>query len=326
MKLFITGGTGFIGKRVLDQLAGSIHELTCFVRSANPQKEILRGKGIRVVEGDVRDKEALLKGMKGSDCVINLANVYTMWEPDNTIYWSVNVNGTRNVLESVLENKIPKVLHVSSMVAFGKPAEIPFNETCNPGPRMFSRYAHSKYEGDKVAWDLYKNNGLPLVMIYPAAVLGDSDPKATGSYIRKLVGKKLPATVAGTSVFTWVHVNDVAAAIIKAAEKPGNIGEKYLIGKYRYTFDEFNRMISDVSGVSLPQISMPDLLLIPSSYLMTGIANLIKKPPLLEMSVSQMRTMVEGFAADGSKAEKELGITYTPIRVAIEDELKKFVS
>jgi dihydroflavonol-4-reductase len=321
MKIFITGGTGFIGKQVLELLKKTKHELFCLVRKTNPNIESLRSSGVNVIVGDVTDKSSVLQGMNGCDWVINLANVYSFWEPDKSVYKTVNVDGTRNVLECALETKVSKVVHISSVVTYGKPADVPFKEDSTPGPEANSTYAQTKIEGDKIAWDLYENKGLPLVVIYPGAVLGAGDPKASGGYISGIVKKTLPATVFKKSVLTWVYVKDVAESIVKAAEKPDNIGEKYIIAHQQINLNDFNKMISEVSGVSLPLINMPDFLVLTSAYLLTGISNLIKKPPVWDMAVSQMKTMKEGFMADGSKAERELGIKYTPIKTAVEEEI-----
>ena len=321
MKIFITGATGFIGKQVLEQLRKNKHELFCLVRKTNPSIERLRSSGVNVIEGDVRDKSSILQGMKGCDWVINLANIYTFWEADKSVYKTTNVDGTRNVMECALETKVSKVVHISSVVTYGKPAEVPFKEDSTPSPEKYSVYAQTKFDGDQIAWDFHKNKGLPLVVVYPCAVLGAGDPKASGAYVSGLVKKSLPATVFKNSILTWVHVKDVAEGIIKAAEKPNNIGERYFIGKHQISLKDFNKIISEISGVSLPFINMPTFLAMSSAYMLTGISNLIKKQPIWGMSVDQMKSMKEGFIVDGSKAERELGITYTPIKTALEEQI-----
>lgn len=259
--------------------------------------------------------------MTGCNRVLNLANVYSFWERDPRIYYEVNVEGTRKVMEAALEMGIDKVVHVSTAGIFGRPSEIPFSEESPVGPKRFSEYFRTKYEGDLIAWKLYKERHLPLVMIYPVAVLGPGDTKATGQYIARLINKRLPATVFENKRFTFVHVEDVAEAIIKAAEKENNFGEKYIIGNQCLTFGEINRMVSEIAGVALPGIRMPDFLTMINARLLTILANIIKKPPLWGMATDQMRVMKAEFVADGSKAEKELGITYTPIRNAIEETI-----
>lgn len=321
MKIFITGGTGFIGKQVLNLLTQTNHELCCLVRKTSPAKDNLLKSGLNIIEGDVRDKASMLQGMKGCDCVINLANLYTFWEPHNEIYKAINVDGTRNVMECALETKVPKVVHISSAVTYGKPSDVPFNEESIPGPVLFSRYAQTKYEGDQIVWDLYKNKGLPVVVVYPSAVLGSGDPKASGEYISALINKRMPATVFNNSTLTWVYVKDVAEVIVKVAEKTGNVGEKYFVGKHQLTLKEFNKMIEEISGVSLPIMKMPDFMAMASAYMLTGISNIIKKKPLWNMSVNQMKTMKEGFNVDGSKVERDLGFSYTPLRIALEEQI-----
>ncbi len=179
------------------------------------------------------------------------------------------------------------------------------------GPVRFSQYFQTKYEGDLVAWEFYEKKRLPLLMVYPGAVLGPGDPKATGKYIDDLIHRRLPVRVFEDSVLTWVYVKDVAEAIVKALEKENNLGEKYLVGKYRLSMREINEMIREISGVSLPRFRLPDSLVTLNAFFLTQVADIIKKPPLWGMSRDQIRTMKEGFRFDGSKAEKELGITYT---------------
>lgn len=98
-------------------------------------------------------------------------------------------------------------------------------------------------------------------------------------------------------------------------------GERYLVGHQPVNFLEVNKMVSEISGVSLPKINMPDFLTITNAYILTGLSRLTGKKPLWGMSVDQMKTMKQGISIDGSKAERELGLTYTPLRTALEEEI-----
>jgi dihydroflavonol-4-reductase len=89
-----------------------------------------------------------------------------------------------------------------------------------------------------VVWEFYRQEGLPVVVLYPGAVLGAGDPKATGQYVRDLIERRVPAKVFEDSAFTYVHMDDVAEATVRALEKEGNLGEKYLIGKHTLTTGE----------------------------------------------------------------------------------------
>jgi dihydroflavonol-4-reductase len=323
MKVFITGATGFIGTHLVEQLAQTGHELYCLVRKKSHVSK-LKELGIILITGDVTDKASLLEGMKGCDWMINLANIYSFWEPNKQIYNDVNVEGTRNVMEAALETGVSKVVHVSTSVVYGRPADDPFTEESAVGPVRFSEYARTKYEGELIAWELYGKRGLPLVMVYPASVLGPGDPKASGQYIQDLIHRRLPTTVFNDSILTFVHVRNVAESIVRAMEKENNIGGKYLVGKHQLALRKINQMISEISGVPLPKICLPDSLVMVNAALLTWLADLTKKRPLWGMSTDQMRMMKEGFRLDGSKVEKELGITYIPIRVALEEAIASY--
>jgi dihydroflavonol-4-reductase len=323
MRIFVTGATGFIGTHLVRRLALTEHRLVCLVRKTS-NVSTLKKVGATLVMGDVTDRDSLRQGMKGCCWAVNLANVYSFWEPDRRAYREVNIDGTRNVMETALELGVSKVLHVSTALIYGKPADVPFTEESPVGPARFGEYAETKYQGDLVAWELCEKRGLPLVVIYPAAVLGPGDPKASGQLIRNLIRRRLPATAFHDSVVTWVHVRDVAEAIIRALDNEDNVGGRYLVGKEQLSLGQVYKMVSETSGVPLPRLHLPNCLVAASARLLTWWADLTKKPPLWGMAVDEISMIKEGFRFDGSKAERELGISYTPIRLAIEAEIASF--
>ena len=324
MKIFVTGATGFIGSHLVKRLLQSRHELFCLVRKISPAIAELERQGVTTCLGDVTDKPSILRGMRGCDRVFHLAGLYSFWEPRKQDFREVNIDGTRNVMEAVLETGASKVVHVSSVVIYGKPADSPFTEDSPPGPVRFSEYSETKYQGDRIVWELHDKRKLPVVAVYPAAVLGPGDLQATGKYILALLQRRMPATAFTDSELTFVHVRDVVEIISRAAEKENNVGERYIAGNQRLSFGELNRMVSEISGVPVPKLQLPGFLTMVNAALLTGVANIIKKPPPWGMSMDQMRVMREGFRADGSKARRDLCIEYTPIRVALEEAITSY--
>jgi dihydroflavonol-4-reductase len=322
MKIFITGGTGFIGRYFVERLLQTEHKLLCLARETS-KLQFLKDAGVDILIGDVTDKSSLQKGMEGCDCVVHLASSFVFWFPDNRVFHNVNVTGTRNVMESALEKDISKVVYVSTAAVYGN-AEWPIREETPVGSERASKYVLTKYQGDLIAWKLYKEKKLPLVVIYPSAVVGANDPKACGRYIKNYAQGNMPAQVLTKLYFPWIHVKDVAEAILKALEKENNIGEKYIVSAENHTWGEINQMISEISGKKLPFLKLPTWMTVLTSYLLTGIANLIRKPPIWDMSVDQINLMKQGFKIDGSKVEKELGVTYTPIYDGIKEAIESF--
>lgn len=315
MKTFITGGTGFIGGHVVRRLVQAGHEARCLVRATSDTSE-LEEMGVNLVTGDVTDRSSLLEGMDGCDWLVNLANIYSWWEPDKQIYWETNVDGTRNVLECALETDISKVVHVSTAYVYGKPEIAPFNEETPVGPERPSEYTRTKYEGDLIAWKFHEERGAPLVMIYPGAVLGAGDPKITGQYINRFIKGRVPLAAFSDSVHTYVDVSDVAEAIVLALEKADNIGEKYLVGKHPLSNQRYNELISQISGAAVPPPG-PNAVIMLTAKLATWLADLSKKPPAV-ITLDYIRIVRDGCQYDGSKAERELGLTYSPIQETLE--------
>lgn len=320
MKIFITGGTGFIGKHLVRRLARSNHQMRCLVRPTSDVR-LLQALGVETVEGHVLDREALLAGMQGCDWLFHLANLYTMWVPDRSKFWQVNVDGTRMVMECALEVGIKKVINISTVAVYGKPGDDPIREDSQPSERLFSDYGRTKSLGDQIAWELHRTRGLPLVTIYPGIVLGAGDDRPSGQYIKDVICKRVPSIIFCRSYETYVYVGDVVEMILRAAEKPDNIGEKYFAGKFQMNGREYANLISQISGVRLPWPPYPDFVVMAASYLLTWLAHFTHRAPHWGLSIDAGWTLRNGFRMDGSKAERELGIEYTPVQYALQEAI-----
>jgi dihydroflavonol-4-reductase len=317
MKIFITGGTGFIGSQLVQCLAGSGHQLVCLARKTSDIR-LLREAGVTIVYGDLADKESLRQGMQGCDWLVHLAASYTFWQVDRHIYHSANIQGMRNIMEAALKAQIKKVVMVSTIVTYGD-AQWPITEDSQPGAGCASEYAQTKRAGDEVAWQLYRDQNLPLVVIYPSCVLGPHDSKSSGRYIQNLIHGRMPAQILTDRSFSFVYVKDVCSAIWQALEKENNIGEKYIVNGANMTWGDLNRLICDVGNTSIPKLRLPTPMVFLNARMLTALSSLTKKAPWLDLSTDMVSIMNQGCAADGSKAERELGIHYTPIREALAD-------
>ena len=317
MKIFITGGTGFIGSQLVNCLAGSGHKLVCLARKSSDIRP-LQEAGATVVYGDLADKESLRQGMQGCDWLVHLAASYTFWQADRRVYQSANVQGMRNTMEAAVEAQIKKVVLVSTVVTFGD-AQWPITEESQPGAGCASEYAQTKRAGDEVAWQLYREKNLPLVVIYPSCVLGPHDPKSSGRYIQNLIHGRMPAQILTDRSFSFVYVKDVCSAIWQALEKENNIGEKYIVNGANMTWGEVNQLICEVGNASVPKLRLPTPMVLLNARMLTALSSVTRKAPWLDLSIDQVSIMNQGCIADGSKAERELGMNYTPIRQAVAD-------
>jgi dihydroflavonol-4-reductase len=313
----VTGATGFIGRAVVARLRSAGYPTRGLVRPTSDTSQLERDYpevGLRY--GDLSDPESLVAAMDGCDWVLNCAGLNSFWERDATAYQRINVEGTQNVMLAALEAGVAKVVHVSTVMAYGFPDESPFREESAPGPHK-SAYASSKYRGDQIAWELHETRGLPLVVVYLAAVLGAGDPKAV-MQIARFLQRRVPVMIDSESRFTYVAIGDAAEAIVRAAEKPGNVGERYLVGNQRLTTAEYFQTISDLSGVPMPHWTIGRRTTLTLARLMAAWSGLTGTPPAMPLDL--MRTAyARSLLFDGSKAEQELGIEYTPSRLALAE-------
>ncbi|MBN2048013.1 MAG: NAD-dependent epimerase/dehydratase family protein [Anaerolineaceae bacterium] len=320
MKLMITGSTGFLGTHLLPVLKAQGHELRCLVRETSDLTTV-KQVGAEIIVGDLFNIAALREGMLGCDAVIHLANLYSFWESDPSVYDRVNVDGTFNVMLIAAEQQVPQVIHVSSAVVYGKPEASPFNEETPPASTRLSAYAESKYFGEQFVRRFVRDNHLPVVILQPAAIIGAGDIKASGDYVKYVLRGTLPATGMDDSVITFVPARDVVEAMVRVLGRADVIGETFIIGKEAIRLEDYLKMISNVAGKPLPRMRFSNGLILFLARVFTFIASLTKIPPLWGMSVDQARTFMTGFHADGSKAERVLGLSYTPVSDAVRESV-----
>jgi dihydroflavonol-4-reductase len=316
----VTGATGFVGGAVVRHLLAKGMPVRCLVRDRKRADALawLRSP-VELHVGDITDPASLPKAMEGAGLVVNCAGLNSFWEPDRRAFDRINVEGTRAVMRAALEARVRKVVHVSTVMAYGFPDRMPFAADSSPGPHM-SEYARSKHEGDEAAWDISRTRGLPLVVVHLAAVVGRGDAKSV-MQIRDFVQGRVPVMIRSANRFTYVAIDDAARAIIAAGLAEGNAGARYLVGNQRLTTTEYFQLISDLSGVPMPRVAIGRGAAMALARLLTAWAAVVRRPPLLPLDL--MRTQFRGpLLFDGDSAAAALGISYTPVRAPLAEAVE----
>ena len=312
----MTGATGFVGRHVVERLLQEPGiQIRCLRRpSSDPGLLPGGGRDLAMVEGDVVDASGLDELLAGAWGVINLAGNRDFWSASREAYYDLNQKGAENVFRAALRANVRKAVQVSTPLAFGVPAQIPFDETAQAGPHP-SDYARSKYLGDCAAWDLHREEGLPLSVVHLAAVIGAGDPRPTMEVARAVAGN-LPALVGADTTYTYVHVRDAAEAIVRALLGEDTTGRAYLVGTERATTREYFEIIGRLANVSTPKLNLPEALLLPVAHGLEWLSALTGQRPALPVDILKT-TMAGSLLFDGSRAIRELGMEYRSLEEAL---------
>ncbi|MFT3862701.1 MAG: NAD-dependent epimerase/dehydratase family protein [Solirubrobacterales bacterium] len=319
MKVFITGGTGFIGGAVVRQLRARGDDVVALVR--NPAKgAALEELGCTLVAGDLKDERAIRAGMEGCDAVIHAAAVYEVGIPasERASMREANVGGTERVLGAALEAGIGKVVYVSTVGAFGNTHGRIVDESYeNPADDFTSEYEKTKWEAHQVARKLI-GEGLPCVIVQPGGVYGPGDTSSIGVLLDQFLSGKMPLIPFPELGMCLTHVEDIATGIILALDK-GTPGEAYVLSGPVTTVREAIGVVAAETGKKAPKHALPTGLM----KLMTPIGPLVGRvmgqPPNLRELISSADGVT--FWAGHEKATRELGYEPRGLEEGLRDYL-----
>ncbi len=322
-RYFVTGATGFLGGELVKQLIGRGHQVTAFVRSTQ-KAALLSALGAQLHIGDLTDRESLRAPMEGVDGVFHAAAWYKIGAAATSyLAEQVNVQGTRNVLETARDLKIARVVYTSTVAVFGDTHGRLVDETCYAEGPFLTEYDRTKWLAHYQVAVPLAQAGLPLVIAMPGAIYGPGDTSGLHTTLAQLLRGRLFVTPRGVS-FCWGYVEDVARGLRQAMDA-GKPGESYLLTGPVHTFEEAFDLAASLAGKRKP-------LLHPGPMTMraaAAMAGLIERWDIQPRVASETLRLMAGTTWIGSsaKAERELGWSARPLdeglRHTIEHELRQ---
>lgn len=316
MKIFVTGGTGFIGGHVVRQLRARGDDVVALVRS--PEKATaLRELGCELVEGDLSDDAAIAKGLAGAEAAIHAGAVYKVGVPKSEFpaMFEANVAGTERVLDAAVSAGVAKVVYVSTCAVFGNT----HGQVVDEGFRRDSEFP-SEYERTKtLAHELAKDriaSGAPIVIVQPGGVYGPDDHSEVGNIIDQVSRGKMPAKMFPDAGFMYCHVEDIAAGIVLALDK-GRVGEAYILSGHQGTLGDLIDRVAAIAGRKPPRFTMPGFVLKASAPLGPLVGPLLGFPPNLRELIASSDGVT--YWATDAKARRELGFAPRDIDTGLRD-------
>jgi nucleoside-diphosphate-sugar epimerase len=306
MRAFVTGGTGFIGSRVVERLRARGDEVVVLAR--RPEKA--EGLDAEVVEGDLTDAEAIRRGMEGCQAVFHIAADYRVgMDPSKQEKMrDTNVRGTERVLDAAADAGVDKIVYVSTINAFGNTNGQVVDESYrrDEADGYVSTYDETKYLAHRLAEERAAQ-GAPVVIVQPGSVYGPGDHALVGQMIDQASKGKMPAKAFPELGLNMVHVDDVADGIILAYEK-GEPGESYVLGGEITTQGELIDKAAQIGGKKPPRMTVPPVVL----KAMIPVGRFVGPPMGLPPNFREMISAAHNvtYWAKDDKARRELG--YAP--------------
>lgn len=321
MKALITGGTGFVGGTLTCRLHGMGWDVTALGRNPKILDE-LEAQGIKNIQANIEKKELVMDACKDMEIVFHCAAFPSPWGNFEKFY-QTNVIGTRNVVQACLENKVKRLVHVSTpSIYFDYGSRMNVKET-DPLPEPISNYASTKLLAEEEI-DKGFANGLPVISIRPRAIFGPGDTVIFPRVIPRLKSGRLPIIGDGENVIDLTYIENVVDALILCAESPSNtLGKKYNI-----TNDEPVKIWQLIDHICTeldmphPKRKVPQRVVHAAGGFLEFLFTLIPthpEPPLTRLSVTMMSNST---TLDITAAKNELG--YKP-RVSVDEGVELFL-
>jgi dihydroflavonol-4-reductase len=306
-RVFLTGGSGLIGGALATHLVERGDEVVAMARSDAAERK-LAGVGAQVVRGDVLDEDAMAEGMAGCAFAYHVAGINTMCPTDPSQLFHVNVRGAEAAVRAAARAGVPRVVLTSSAASLGEESGTVGNEASPHRGSYLSFYERSKHEGERAAFEAARRAGVELVAVNPSSVQGPGRASGTGRIMIAYLNGRLPAFL--DTQISLVDIADCVEGHVLGAER-GVPGERYVLSGATLSAREALELVAEVSGVRRDVRFLPRRMAAAAAALVEAAFRVRgRQPPVCREMV---RTLAHGHRYDGSRAQRELGLRYTPV-------------
>jgi dihydroflavonol-4-reductase len=322
-RVLVTGATGLIGSAITRALVAEGRDVVALVQP-DVDEAALDGLAVERAVADLRDPTALHRAVRGCTTVFHVAALYRFWAPDPTSFYTVNVDGTRNVLAAARDAGVERVVYTSTVGTLGLDAGRPATERDYPDVgHLFGAYKRSKYVAEHEVLRAAAE-GQRISLVQPTTPIGPGDraPTPTGRIVLDFLNGKMPGFV--DTELNIVHVDDVARGHLLAAEK-GEQGRSYIVGGQNLSLAAVLAELADLTGLPRPRLRVPHGLAFAAARVSETVeGRLLKRPPRVPLEAVRMSTTRMAF--DDSRARAELGYTSRPARQALADSVRWYLT
>lgn len=301
--VLVTGGAGFTGSHLTRRMLERGYQVRVVDTDKGLFYDELMAKGADITIGSVTDRELMDRLVEGCDIVHHVAAAFRAVDDPKEVYWNVNVEGTRYLLEAAHKHGVKKFVYCSTQGVHGHIDNPPGDENSPIEPEDY--YQYSKYEGEKVAHE-FMTKGLDVIILRPTAIYGPGDPGRWLMLFKFTKNGRFLMFGNGRTTYHPLYIDNLVDAFELAVEKEEAVGETYIIGDEKYyTLNAIVKLVGEAQGIDVSIIHIPFWPLYALAVVCEGLCKLLNiSPPLFRRRVDWFR-QVRAF--DISKAKRELG-------------------
>jgi dihydroflavonol-4-reductase len=324
--VLVTGATGFVGGLVAARLLADGRRVRALVRRPGDARRLSPwgpggappgaagpapgGGRHEPAVGDLDDAESLLRAADGCEVAYHVAGLNTLCLRDPAPLWRVNVDGTRRLLDAARRAGLRRVVFTSSAGVLGGDGTQPADESSPPPAEFTSVYARTKYEAERLALGI---DGIEVVAVNPSSVQGPGRRAGTARLLLDYLNGRLPFDVPAR--FGLCYTADCAEGHL-LAEAKGRPGQRYVLNSGTLTSREAIEMVARITGLTERPRTLPLPVAMAVGAAAEQLARVRGRTP--RFCREAIRTIAHPHLYDGSRAERELGVRYTPLTEALE--------
>jgi dihydroflavonol-4-reductase len=307
-RVFVTGGSGVVGRALVERLVAGGDEVVALARS-RPAEETVRSLGAEPARGELFDEDVLAAAMAGCSVIYNVAGVNSLCVDDPEPMLRANIAGPPVVVRAAARAGVARIVHTSSAATIGEASGVIGREDTPHRGWYLSTYERSKTEGERAVFEAGRQHGVEVVCVNPSSVQGPGRAGGTARFLLAYLDGRLKLFVP-TNV-SLIDISDCAEGHVLAAER-GVAGERYLLNSIALSITEALALAGDVAGVTGKPRMLPRQVATAGAWVVEHGSRLARrKPPVCREMV---RTLLHGHIYNGSRAERDLGLRYTDPR------------
>jgi dihydroflavonol-4-reductase len=318
VRVVVTGGAGFIGRAVVERLAARGDDVVALVRDTG-RARFLTSDQLSLVASDLSDVSKLAEQMRGADLAIHAAGAYRIGirPSERQAMWDANVGATERVLDAAVSAGVKRIVYVSTLSVFGDTRGLTVDESYRRDPKrgFLSWYDETKFRAHEASEERIKS-GAPVVIVQPGQTYGPHDHSDASALLEQAHLGRLRFVPFPSTGLAWVHVDDLADAIVAALGR-GSVGESYALGGDRHRLGEAVAIAARMGGHPPPRINVPTSLLRAIAPMNDRLGGLPGLPANLAETIRAGENVT--YWANHDKATAELGFKPRSLEQGIVD-------